>query len=55
MKIRETSKKRIELAELDTVKENRKRVFEISYTMNGGVIRHHKLFQRKINVKKIFE
>lgn len=52
MKIKPTSKKRIELNELDHIKEDRKRVFELSYTLNGGAIRHHKLFQRKINVKR---
>ncbi len=49
------NEKRIELTELDTIPENRKRIFKISYTERGGVIRYEKIFQRKRYVRQLLD
>ena len=45
-------KKRIELKDLDNYKENRKRVFELSYVLRGDVIRLYKKFMTKRYLKE---
>lgn len=44
---------RIELHEFENITEKRNRVFKVSYTEQGGVVRFEKMFQRKKYVRDI--
>ena len=50
--MKQLQERRIETWELETIPEQRNRVFKVSYTVRGGVIRYEKIFQSKRWVKE---
>lgn len=50
--MKQLQERRIETWELETIPEQRNRVFKVSYTVMGGVVLYEKIFQSKRWVKE---